>query len=61
MWLITNEEVSLENIYKKFKEYLARRTIENIFKFLKDVLGWEEYQTRNLQGIKNLIVLTFMV
>ena len=32
-----------------------------MFKFLKDVLGWEEYQVRDWESIKNIISICFFV
>jgi len=62
MLLITNIEV---NSYLEAKEvyhiYLLRSKIEAVFKFLKDVLGWEEFQVRDWNSIKNIIALCFFV
>jgi len=41
--------------------YLHRAKIESVFKFLKDVLGWEEYQVRDWESIKNIISICFFV
>ena len=62
MLLISNIEVSS---YLQAKEiyhiYLLRNKIEAVFKFLKDVLGWEEFQVRDWESIKNLIALCFFI
>ena len=62
MLLISNIEV---NSYIQAKEiyhiYLLRSKIEAVFKFLKDVLGWEEFQVRDWESIKNIIALCFFV
>ena len=62
MLLITNIKV---NSYIEAKEiyhiYLLRSKIEAVFKFLKDVLGWEEFQVRDWESIKNIIALCFFV
>jgi len=62
MLLITNIKV---NSYLEAKEiyhiYLLRSKIEAVFKFLKDVLGWEEFQVRDWESIKNIIALCFFV
>jgi len=62
MLLISNIEV---NSYIEAKEiyhiYLLRSKIEAVFKFLKDVLGWEEFQVRDWESIKNIIALCFFV
>lgn len=44
-----------------YATYLMRAKIENVFKFLKDTLGWEEFQVRDFESIHNLIALCFFV
>ena len=62
MLLISNIEV---DSYIQAKEiyhiYLLRSKIEAVFKFLKDVLGWEEFQVRDWESIKNIIALCFFI
>ena len=62
MLLISN--IKIEN-YIQAKEiyhiYLLRTKIESVFKFLKDVLGWEEFQVRDWDSIKNIIALCFFI
>ena len=62
MLLISNIKV---DSYLEAKEiyhiYLLRSKIEAVFKFLKDVLGWEEFQVRDWESIKNIIALCFFV
>jgi len=62
MLLISNIKVES---YIQAKEiyhiYLLRNKIEAVFKFLKDVLGWEEFQVRDWESIKNIIALCFFV
>jgi hypothetical protein len=41
--------------------YLMRAKIEAVFKFLKEVVGWEEFQVRDYTAIKNIIALAFFV
>ncbi len=41
--------------------YLLRAKIEEVFKFLKNVLGWEEFQVRDWESIKNIIAICFFV
>lgn len=41
--------------------YLMRAKIEAVFKFLKDVLGWEEFQVQDYESIKNIIALAYFV
>jgi len=62
MLLITNKIVdSDEDAYQIYLGYLKRSRIEYVFKFLKEGLGWEEIQTRNFQGIQNLLSICFYV
>jgi hypothetical protein len=62
MLLISNIKVTS---YVEAKEiyhiYLLRSKIEAVFKFLKDVLGWEEFQVRDWESIKNIIALCFFI
>ena len=62
MLLISNIKI---NSYLEAKEiyhiYLLRSKIEAVFKFLKDVLGWEEFQVRDWESIKNIIALCFFI
>jgi len=62
MLLITTldvkNEVSAKEIYHI---YLLRSKIEDVFKFLKDVLGWEEFQVRDWESIKNIIAICFFI
>ena len=41
--------------------YLHRAKIEGVFRFLKDTLGWEEYQVRDWESIKNIIAICFFI
>jgi len=41
--------------------YLHRAKIESVFKFLKDTLGWEEYQVRDWESIKNIISICYFI
>lgn len=62
MLLITNELVdSFESAFEIYQAYLRRSKIENVFKFLKDQLGWEEFQVRDFMVIQNIISLCFFV
>lgn len=47
--------------YGIFKNYLIRSKIEGVFKFLKDVLGWQEFRIRDIEGIKKLLAITYLV
>lgn len=60
--LITNIAVSTaEQARGIYGIYLMRAKIEAVFKFLKDVLGWEEFQVRDYEAIKNIIALAYFV
>ena len=62
MYLMTNLEIDRgEDGYRIFKNYLMRSKIEAVFKFLKDVLGWEEFRIRDIVGIKKLIALRYLL
>ena len=62
MMLITSIPVNSESIAKEiYHIYLLRAKIEGVFKFLKDVLGWEEFQVRDWESIKNIIAICFFV
>ena len=60
--LITNMAVNTaEQARGIYGIYLMRAKIEVVFKFLKDVLGWEEFQVRDYEPIKNIIALAYFV
>ncbi len=44
-----------------FELYLHRWRIESVFRFLKQVLGWEEFLIQDWESIKNLISLAFFI
>lgn len=44
-----------------FELYMHRAKIESVFRFLKQVLGWEEFLVRDWQTIKNLITFGFYI
>ena len=44
-----------------YHTYLLRSKIEDVFKFLKNVLGLEDFQVRDWESIKNLIALCFFI
>jgi hypothetical protein len=51
MLLITNELIGdFELAFEIYKAYLRRSKIENVFKFLKEQLGWEEFRVRDFIG-----------
>jgi hypothetical protein len=62
MLLITNTAVkTAEQAREIYSIYLMRAKIEAVFKFLKDVLGWEGFQVRDYESIKNIIALCYFV
>jgi len=62
MLLITTIDVSTKLEAKEiYHTYLLRVKIEGVFKFLKDVLGWEEFQVRDWESIKNIIAICFFI
>jgi len=62
MLLITNIKVkNAEQAFGIYGIYLMRAKIEAVFKFLKDVLGWEEFQVRDYEAIKNIIALAYFI
>jgi hypothetical protein len=62
MLLLTNHLLTGEamGLYV-FHLYLKRSKIEGVFKFLKEHLGWENFQVRDFQSIENVIVLCYFI
>lgn len=62
MIIITNLNLTTDELaYKVFQIYLKRSKIEGVFKFLKEQLGWEDFQVRNFTAIQNIIAMAFFV
>ena len=62
MMLITNRLIEYpDDARQVYQAYLLRFKIEVVFRFLKTNLGWETFQVRDFQSIKNLIALTFFL
>ena len=62
MLLLTNISVSTAELGRSiYLLYLHRSRIEGVFKFLKSVLGWEEFQVRDYESIKNIIAVCYFV
>jgi len=62
MLLISNIAVEkAEQARGVYGIYLMRAKIEAVFKFLKEVLGWEEFQVRDYESIKNIIALAYFI
>ena len=62
MLLLTNITITNKEIAQAvYETYLLRAKIESVFKFLKNTLGWEEFQVRDFESIKNIIALCFFI
>ena len=62
MLLITNLPVrKAKDAVETYLIYLKRTKIEGVFKFVKNALGWEEFQVRDWVSIKNIIALAFFI
>lgn len=62
MVLITNKAVTSPGLALQiYNIYRMRSKIEAVFKFLKDVLGWENFNIQSFTAIKNLLTLCFFV
>ncbi len=62
MFIITNYQVNDAQMAQfVYQLYLQRSKIEGVFKFLKDVLGWETFRVQDFESIKNIIALCFFV
>ena len=62
MLLVTNKEVNTSELASNvYSVYLKRSKIEGVFKFLKNVLGWEESQIREFSAIKTLLTFCYFV
>lgn len=56
--LITDWPVTdLASAVRIFRMYRQRWSVEDSFKFIKDVLGWEQVQVLNMRGIRTLVAL----
>jgi hypothetical protein len=62
MLLITNRTLNNAQDAKAiYVTYLLRTKIEVVFRFLKQNLGWEAFQIRDFNSIKNLLALAFFL
>lgn len=62
MLLITNKDVvTAEDASNIYHTYLKRSKIEGVFKFLKNVLGWEDSQIREFVAMKTLLTFCYFV
>lgn len=59
--LITDWPVEdAESAVRIFRMYRQRWAVEDSFKFTKGILGWEEVQLLDLQGIRTLLALAWV-
>lgn len=62
MLLLSNYGIKAEEMALwVFHRYLKRSKIEGVFKFLKEHLGWEDFQVRDFTSIENVIVLAYFI
>lgn len=62
MLLLTNQVIdSKEGAQQVYKGYLLRFKIEVVFRFIKQNLGWETFQVRDFESIKNLLAVAFFL
>jgi hypothetical protein len=62
MLLITNYALAdYPQAVGVYRIYLQRAKIEGVFKFVKNALGWEDFQVRDWESIKNIIALAFFI
>jgi len=62
MLLITNYTITnYPQALGVYRIYLQRAKIEGVFKFVKNALGWEDFQVRDWESIKNIIALAFFI
>ncbi len=62
MLLLTNHCVKThQEALSIYRLYLMRSKIEEVFKFIKSAVGWEEFQVRDWESIKNLIATAFFI
>jgi hypothetical protein len=60
--LITNYTIAdYQQAVGIYRIYLQRAKIEGVFKFVKNALGWEDFQVRDWESIKNIIALAFFI
>lgn len=52
-WPVEEEQGAL----RVFRMYRQRWAVEDAFKFTKEVLGWEDVQLLNLEGVRTLVAL----
>ena len=62
MLLLTNQAIhTKEQAQQVYKGYLLRFKIEVVFRFTKQNLGWQTFQVRDFESIKNLLAIAFFL
>ena len=62
MLLVTNYTITnYQQALGVYRIYRQRAKIEGVFKFVKNALGWEDFQVRDWESIKNIIALAFFI
>ncbi len=62
MILLTNRSITTpKEAIQVYKTYILRFKIEVVFRFLKQQLGWESFQVRDFNSIRNLLALVFFL
>lgn len=62
MLLLTNHPLAnQQDALAIYRIYLMRSKIEEVFKFVKNAVGWEDFQVRDWESIKNLIATAFFI
>lgn len=62
MLLITNMQADSDLLAELvFELYMKRSKIEAVFKFCKDILGWESPRVNDFECFKNLLALVYFV
>lgn len=62
MILLSNRSItSPQEAIQVYKTYILRFKIEVVFRFLKQQLGWESFQVRDFNSIRNLLALVFFL
>ena len=58
-WLLITDwpVMDANNAVRIFRMYRQRWAVEDSFRFIKDILGWEDVQLLNLTGIRTLLAL----
>ena len=60
-WLVADLPVrDQQSAIKVFPIYRQRWSIEDVFKFTKECLGWEEAQLLDLEGVRMLVALAWV-